>query len=160
MPDLWDDICQAANAAALGRKAKPTAKPPAASPPSTAAETALLQALCGGMIHWTNDAQVFIIHQWTCVTCGASGEFPNLDPRGRLVRRHNRAGTEWICHDPSDDAGLIGQLPSEFHYHQHTVGWCQHCVQETTALQSNINLQHLRPTYVSPGPARRPKLYV
>jgi hypothetical protein len=165
MPDLWEEICTAASAyTAQQKRAKPAGRARGATPTSPedqrAIERALLDALCGGMVHWVNSAQIFIIHHWQCA-CGAEGAFPNLDPRGRLVRRHNTTGTSWICHDPSDDAqgDTIALLPREFEHHYHRVGWCPACVRETGP-QASLQLTPKIRAHVSPGQAVRPRCYV
>jgi hypothetical protein len=158
--DLWSSICAAATPHQRQRSTPTTPRP---SPTEERAqERALIEALCGGMVQWQNDAQIFLVHHWRCTCCGSSGTFPNLDPRGRLIRRHNRAGTTWICHDPSDDqrGGEIAKLPKEFQHHHHNVGWCPSCVQETTPFQSNLHFPTLRPCHISPGVATRVRPYV
>jgi hypothetical protein len=164
MPDLWDEICTAAEQLAAARKPKraglrPSASSPAAQRTEAAAlERAVIETLCGGIAaQWSTDAQIFILHHWHCQSCGAEGTFPNIET-GRLVRRHNRAGTTWTCHDPHAD-GSVGTLPRKFQHHHHPVAWCQHCVQETNHPQFAFH-HHLPPTHVSPGAAMRPRAFV
>jgi hypothetical protein len=161
MTDLWDSICQTAQRRADAQRPKPRHPTSTDSPESERAlERALLEALCGGMVHWTNDAQVFVLHHWHCQSCGASGQFPNIEG-GRMLRRHNRAGTQWTCHDPNASPTDLGPLPREFQHHHHNVSWCQHCVSETPSAQSALAFtHHLPPCHISPGSAMRTRSYV
>jgi hypothetical protein len=164
MTDLWDSICQTVEARELQlkRRAKPKHPTTTDSPESERAlERALLEALCGGMVHWTNDAQVFVLHHWHCQSCGSSGQFPNIEG-GRMIRRHNRAGTQWTCHDPNASPTDLGPLPREFQHHHHNVSWCQHCVSETSSTQQALpfGTALLPPCHISPGSAMRTRPYV
>lgn len=134
--DLWSTICATAD-----RRQRPTRT--ARATPTTpenerAIERALLEALCGGMTQWKDDAQICIIHHWHCQSCNATGQFPNIEP-GRLVRRHNRQGTTWTCHAPE----ATGWLPIEHQHHHHPVAWCPHCLPETDINQGRLDLPQL-----------------
>lgn len=152
MPDLWDEICSAADAFARAnaRASRAARKKPTSTPDEERAlERALIETLCGGInAHWTNDAQIFIFHHWHCQECNASGEFPNIEP-GRLVRRHNSSGTSWICHDPH--ASISPNLPAEFQHHHHNVAWCPGCIKETNKAQSTLCIDHLLPRRLGSG---------
>ena len=144
MSDLWDEICHAAEAyTAQQKRAKPagrTGKPatPVSADEQRAIERALIETLMGGITaQWTDDAQVFILHHWHCAECGAEGTFPNIE-HGRLIRRHNRAGTQWTCHDPR---AMRDCLPREFQHHYHEVTWCPSCITETNNAQQCLDLQ-------------------
>lgn len=152
---LWDNICLAAERGAKHPSPKPKRPTPAEE---SARERALIEALCGGMTRWTDDAQIFIIHHWRCSSCGTEGLFPNMEP-GRLVRRHNRAGTQWTTHDRHP---ISTTLPREFQHHHHATAWCPNCTNETSADQYAlpIDAQFLPPTHISPGSATRPRQFV
>ena len=147
MPDLWDEICNAATAYTAQQSKRP-GKPGKAGKPATPVsadeqrliERALIETLMGGIsAQWTDDAQVFILHHWHCLECGAEGEFPNIE-HGRLIRRHNHSGTSWTCHDPR---AVRDNLPREFQHHYHEVTWCQHCISETTPGQQRLPIQQI-----------------
>ena len=138
--DLWAAIEALAERKPKAGPKGPAGRKPAADIDPVATERALIEALCGGLTRWTDDAQVCIIHHWECA-CGSEGTFPNLGPR--MVRRHNASGTSWTCHDARE---IDPTLPIEFQHHHHPVTWCHNCIHETSSAQLSLPLEN--PTHV------------